>query len=96
MVAVPLPPPQVTGPYWCTRVHPGGCFPTVVSVEDPFDQDDRDGWKWFLTQVDIQVVGNDLTATDPKCIARVAELRACNCLLLEVNQIGSVTKSIQA
>ncbi|NWS13937.1 ENOB enolase, partial [Pachyramphus minor] len=68
----------------------------VVSIEDPFDQDDWEGWKSFLTQVDIQVVGDDLTVTNPKRIARAAELKACNCLLLKVNQIGSVTESIQA
>lgn len=68
----------------------------MVSVEDPFDQDDRDGWKRFLTKVDIQVVDNDLTATNPKLIARAAELRARNCLLLKVNQIRLVTKSIRA
>ncbi|NXS22891.1 ENOB enolase, partial [Mystacornis crossleyi] len=66
-----------------------------VSVEDPFDQDDREGWKRFLTQLDIQVVGDDLTVTNPKCIAQAAELWACNCLPLKVNQIRSVTKSIQ-
>ncbi|NXD60215.1 ENOB enolase, partial [Corvus moneduloides] len=87
---------QVTGPYWCTLVHPGGCFPTMVSVEDPFDQDDRDGWKQFLTQADIQVVDNDLTATNPKLIARAAKLQARSCLLLKVNQIRLVTKSIRA
>uniref|UniRef100_A0A8B9QC62 Beta-enolase n=1 Tax=Apteryx owenii TaxID=8824 RepID=A0A8B9QC62_APTOW len=70
--------------------------PTVVSIEDPFDQDDWEGWQRFLAQVGIQVVGDDLTVTNPKRIQRAAELRACNCLLLKVNQIGSVTESIQA
>uniref|UniRef100_A0A663F6M2 Beta-enolase n=3 Tax=Aquila chrysaetos chrysaetos TaxID=223781 RepID=A0A663F6M2_AQUCH len=68
----------------------------VVSIEDPFDQDDWEGWQRFLGQVDIQVVGDDLTVTNPRRIQRAAELRACNCLLLKVNQIGSVTESIQA
>ncbi|NXA16538.1 ENOB enolase, partial [Sapayoa aenigma] len=68
----------------------------VVSIEDPFDQDDWEGWKRFLSQVDIQVVGDDLTVTNPKRIAQAAEVKACNCLLLKVNQIGSVTESIQA
>lgn len=68
----------------------------VVSIEDPFDQDDWDAWKHFLSHVDIQVVGDDLTVTNPKRIAMAAERRACNCLLLKVNQIGSVTESIQA
>ncbi|OPJ58009.1 hypothetical protein AV530_015440 [Patagioenas fasciata monilis] len=69
---------------------------TVVSIEDPFDQDDWEGWRRFLSQVGIQVVGDDLTVTNPKRIQRAAELGACNCLLLKVNQIGSVTESIQA
>ncbi|XP_010726365.1 beta-enolase-like [Meleagris gallopavo] len=68
----------------------------VVSIEDPFDQDDWEAWKHFLAHVDIQVVGDDLTVTNPKRIAHAAEQKACNCLLLKVNQIGSVTESIQA
>ena len=42
------------------------------------------------------VVGDDLTATNPKRIAEAAEKKACNALLLKVNQIGSLTESIQA
>lgn len=68
----------------------------VVSIEDPFDQDDWEAWKRFVSHVDIQVVGDDLTVTNPKRIAHAAEQHACNCLLLKVNQIGSVTESIQA
>ncbi|NXT53653.1 ENOB enolase, partial [Pluvianellus socialis] len=68
----------------------------VVSIEDPFDQDDWEGWRRFLGQVTIQVVGDDLTVTNPRRIQRAAELGACNCLLLKVNQIGSVTEAIQA
>ncbi|KAG9466115.1 hypothetical protein GDO78_017199, partial [Eleutherodactylus coqui] len=68
----------------------------VVSIEDPFDQDDWDNWKNFLSTVDIQVVGDDLTVTNPKRIQKAIEQKACNCLLLKVNQIGSVTESIQA
>lgn len=84
---------EVAGPYWSIL---GTATPAVVSVEDPFDQDDWEGWQRFLAQVDIQVVGDDLTVTNPRRIQRAAELRACNCLLLKVNQIGSVTESIQA
>ncbi|XP_072497423.1 beta-enolase isoform X3 [Notamacropus eugenii] len=68
----------------------------VVSIEDPFDQDDWATWTKFLSGVDIQIVGDDLTVTNPKRIAQAVEKRACNCLLLKVNQIGSVTESIQA
>ncbi|NWH93931.1 ENOA enolase, partial [Paradoxornis webbianus] len=68
----------------------------VVSIEDPFDQDDWAAWKKFTGSVNIQVVGDDLTVTNPKRIAKAVEEKACNCLLLKVNQIGSVTESLQA
>jgi len=70
-------------------------FP-VVSIEDPFEQDDWTAWSSFLSQVNIQIVGDDLTVTNPKRIQQAIEKKACNCLLLKVNQIGSVTESIDA
>lgn len=72
------------------------CPSTVVSIEDPFDQDDWGAWKKFTGSVNIQVVGDDLTVTNPKRIAKAVDEKACNCLLLKVNQIGSVTESLQA
>uniref|UniRef100_A0A4W4FG46 Beta-enolase n=1 Tax=Electrophorus electricus TaxID=8005 RepID=A0A4W4FG46_ELEEL len=68
----------------------------LMSIEDPFDQDDWENWTKFTGSVDIQVVGDDLTVTNPKRIQQAVEKKACNCLLLKVNQIGSVTESIQA
>uniref|UniRef100_A0A2K5Z611 phosphopyruvate hydratase n=1 Tax=Mandrillus leucophaeus TaxID=9568 RepID=A0A2K5Z611_MANLE len=68
----------------------------VVSIEDPFDQDDWAAWSKFTANVGIQIVGDDLTVTNPKRIERAVEEKACNCLLLKVNQIGSVTEAIQA
>ncbi|XP_022090048.1 enolase-like [Acanthaster planci] len=68
----------------------------VVSIEDCHDQDDWDSWSAFTGSVDIQVVGDDLTVTNPKRIKTAVEKKACNCLLLKVNQIGSVTESIEA
>ena len=68
----------------------------VVSIEDPFDQDDWENWSKFTAETDIQVVGDDLTVTNPKRIQQAVEKKACNCLLLKVNQIGSVTESIKA
>ncbi|XP_032746228.1 alpha-enolase-like isoform X1 [Rattus rattus] len=67
----------------------------VVSIEDPFDQDDWDAWQKFTATAGIQVVGDDLTVTNPKRIAKSAGKKSCNCLLLKVNQIGSVTESLQ-
>ena len=68
----------------------------VVSIEDAFDQDDWENWIKFHGSTPIQLVGDDLTVTNPKRIATAVEKKACNCLLLKVNQIGSVTESIEA
>ncbi|KAM7437407.1 Enolase [Porites harrisoni] len=68
----------------------------VVSIEDAFDQDDWENWTALTQKVSIQIVGDDLTVTNPKRIKMAVEKKACNCLLLKVNQIGSVTESIEA
>merc|ERR1712088_711092 len=68
----------------------------VVSIEDGFDQDDWEGWTKLTGSTDIQIVGDDLTVTNPKRIQMAVDKKACNCLLLKVNQIGSVTESIAA
>jgi enolase len=68
----------------------------VVSIEDAFDQDDWDNWSKLNASTSIQLVGDDLTVTNPKRIRTAIEKKSCNCLLLKVNQIGSVTESIEA
>ncbi|KAK7354224.1 hypothetical protein VNO80_19683 [Phaseolus coccineus] len=70
-------------------------FP-IVSIEDPFDQDDWGSWTSLLSSVDIQLVGDDLLVTNPIRIAEGIKKKACNALLLKVNQIGTVTESIKA
>jgi len=72
-------------------------FP-ISSIEDGFDEDDWEGWTSFTQDVgkDVQVVGDDLTVTNPIRIKKAADMGACNALLLKVNQIGSVTESINA
>ncbi|XP_017075864.1 enolase [Drosophila eugracilis] len=70
-------------------------FP-IVSIEDPFDQDHWEAWTNLTCSTSIQIVGDDLTVTNPKRIATAVEKKACNCLLLKVNQIGTVTESIAA
>merc|ERR1712113_666148 len=69
-----------------------------VSIEDPFDQDDWDAYKACMGKIgkDQQIVGDDLLVTNPKRIAKALEVGACNALLLKVNQIGSITESIEA
>jgi len=72
-------------------------FP-IKSIEDGFDEDDWESWTAFTKDVgkDIQIVGDDLTVTNPIRIEKAAKMGACNALLLKVNQIGSVTESINA
>jgi len=70
-------------------------FP-ITSIEDPFDQDDWENWSKMTAGTDIQIVGDDLTVTNPKRIQTAVDKKSCNCLLLKVNQIGSVTESIEA
>jgi enolase len=72
-------------------------FP-IVSIEDPYDQDDWNSYAQLTSSIgkEIQIVGDDLLVTNPKRIQTGIEKNACNALLLKVNQIGSVTESIQA
>ncbi|MQL87439.1 hypothetical protein Taro_019979 [Colocasia esculenta] len=60
-------------------------FP-IVSIEDPFDQDDWSSWSSFQSSVNIQLVGDDLLVTNPKRIAEAIKKKACNALLLKAIQ----------
>jgi len=72
-------------------------FP-LVSVEDPFDQDDWSNYSQLTGDIgeDVQIVGDDLLVTNPTRIKKAIEEKTCNALLLKVNQIGSVSESIEA
>lgn len=72
-------------------------FP-IVTIEDPFDEDDWENWSKFTAKngAQFQVVGDDLTVTNIEKISRAVKEKACTCLLLKVNQIGSITESIAA
>jgi len=68
----------------------------VASIEDPFEQDDWPSWTALTQSLKIQIVGDDLTVTNPARILQALERGACNALLLKINQIGTITESIQA
>ena len=70
----------------------------IVSLEDPFAEDDWETWSHFYSKAadKTQIVGDDLTVTNPARIKTAIEKKAANALLLKVNQIGSLTESIQA
>lgn len=70
----------------------------IVSIEDPFDQDDWAQYTAFTKRIgtNVQVVGDDLLVTNVNRIAEASSKKACNALLLKVNQIGTVSESIKA
>ena len=70
----------------------------IVSIEDGFAQDDWEGWKNFtaLNGHRLQIVGDDLLVTNPERVARAIEEKACNALLVKVNQIGSLSETMKA
>ena len=70
----------------------------IVSIEDGFAQDDWEGWKAFTAAVGdhVQIVGDDLLVTNATRVARAIEEKACNALLVKVNQIGSLTETMEA
>jgi enolase len=70
----------------------------VATIEDPFDQADFDSYAKFTADngKNFQIVGDDLLVTNPTRVKIGIEKKLCNALLLKVNQIGSVTESIEA
>jgi len=70
----------------------------IVSIEDPFDQDDWGSYQQLFKKIGnkTQIVGDDLLVTNPVRVKQAIEKKACNALLLKVNQIGTITESIEA
>jgi len=74
-----------------------GKYP-ITSIEDPFDEDDFEGFSILMNKCGdkIDIVGDDLLVTNIERIKVAQEKKACNSLLLKVNQIGTVTEAIEA
>lgn len=68
----------------------------IVSIEDPFSEDDWEAWSHFFKTAGIQIVADDLTVTNPLRIKTAVEKKAADGLLLKVNQIGTLSESIKA
>ena len=70
----------------------------LVSIEDPLDEDDWSGWAKLTTELGekIQIVGDDLFVTNPERLAKGIESKTANALLVKVNQIGTLTETIDA
>ena len=70
----------------------------LVSIEDPLSEDEWDAWTALTAEIGdrVQLVGDDLFVTNPERLRKGIELRAANALLVKVNQIGSLTETLDA
>ena len=70
----------------------------IVSIEDPLDEDDWQGWKQLTEELGskIQLVGDDLFVTNPKRLQRGIDEKCGNAILIKLNQIGTLTETLSA
>ena len=70
----------------------------IVSIEDPLNEDDFVGFSKMVKNFgkDILIIGDDILVTNKERIQKAIEIKACNGLLLKVNQIGTVTEALEA
>jgi len=70
----------------------------IISIEDGLAEDDWDGWKLMTQKLGskIQIVGDDLFVTNPKRLARGIKEKAANSILIKLNQIGTLTETLEA
>jgi len=69
----------------------------LISIEDPFYEEDFESFSKLTKRLkQTQIIGDDLTVTNPKRVEKAIKMKSCNCLLLKVNQIGTITEALQA
>ena len=83
----------------------------IISIEDPFDEEDTKGFSYFMkivkkknlgfvnpisNKAELMVVGDDLLVTNTERIKEALRMKLCNSLLLKINQIGTLTESMEA
>jgi enolase len=70
----------------------------IISIEDGMAENDWDGWKQLTSAIGdtVQLVGDDLLVTNTKFLARAIDEKACNSILIKVNQIGTLTETFEA
>ena len=70
----------------------------IVSIEDGLSQQDWEGWKLLTEELgdETQIVGDDLLVTNPERVRRGIQEKSCNALLVKVNQIGTLTETVEA
>lgn len=73
-------------------------FP-IISIEDPFAEDDWNAWAQMTSQYSgsrMQIVGDDLLVTNVERLQKAIDQKACNAILIKLNQIGTVTETLKA
>ncbi|MHC4777193.1 MAG: phosphopyruvate hydratase [Planctomycetota bacterium] len=85
--------PEEMADYWTGLAE---SYP-IVSIEDGHSEDDWDGWKLFTERMGkkIQIVGDDLYVTNPERLAKGIHMGASNSILIKLNQIGTLTETLQ-
>jgi enolase len=70
----------------------------IISIEDPLDEDDWDGWKMLTKLIGdkVQLVGDDLFVTNNARLQKGIDEQAANSILIKINQIGSISETLQA
>jgi len=77
----------------------------ILALEDPFAEDDFEGWELLMLNINkrinkrnskLLIIGDDLLATNPKRIKLAEEKKACNAVIIKMNQIGTITETIEA
>ncbi len=73
----------------------------ILGLEDPFSEEDWEGWRKFKSKVKSQkskvlIIGDDLTVTNPNRIKLAYKEKTCNAIILKPNQIGTITEAIEA
>jgi len=73
----------------------------ILALEDPFTEDDWEGWQKLKSNIKNQrskiiIIGDDLLATNHKRIKLAEEKKACNAVIIKMNQIGTITETIEA
>jgi len=68
----------------------------IISIEDPLNQDDWEGFRECRKRLRIQIVGDDFFATNLNRLKKAVEQEAANAMLLKINQIGTITEALEA
>ncbi len=68
----------------------------IISIEDPLEEEDYEGFSEITKTIPVQIVGDDLFVTTTSRLRKGIEIGACNALLWKVNQVGSLTEALEA